>query len=84
MDYLPYKGVFLFEALALWGKTGFKYQEMIEEIEGLCEAAGLQFGKVLFLNFMYELTTFKSCSGFLVRNSTGDILHGRNMDFPFF
>ena len=53
---------------------------MVEEIEGIAEATGAPFGKILFMNFVYEMTTIKACSGILVRNSTGHILHGRNMD----
>jgi len=30
---------------------------------------------------MYEFSTFKACTGFLVRNSEGRVMHGRNLDF---
>lgn len=30
---------------------------------------------------MYEFSTFKACTGILVRNDEGKILHGRNLDF---
>lgn len=30
---------------------------------------------------MYEYSTFKACTGIIVRNSDGKILHGRNLDF---
>jgi N-acylethanolamine-hydrolysing acid amidase len=30
---------------------------------------------------MYEFSTLKACSGVLVRNDQGKILHGRNLDF---
>jgi len=33
---------------------------------------------------IYEFTTIKACSSIIVRNETGDVLHGRNMDFEFF
>jgi hypothetical protein len=36
---------------------------------------------MFFLNFMYEYSTFKACTGILVRTSEGKILHGRNLDF---
>lgn len=36
---------------------------------------------MFFLNFMYEYSTFKACTGILVRNSAGQIMHGRNLDF---
>jgi len=30
---------------------------------------------------MYEFSTFKACTGLLVRNQAGKIMHGRNLDF---
>jgi hypothetical protein len=30
---------------------------------------------------MYEYSTFKACTGILIRNSEGKVLHGRNLDF---
>lgn len=36
---------------------------------------------MFFLNFMYEFSTLKECSGILVRTSTGKVIHGRNLDF---
>ena len=30
---------------------------------------------------MYEFSTFNACTGILVRNSAGRIMHGRNLDF---
>ena len=30
---------------------------------------------------MYEFSTFKACSGVLVRTDEGKIIHGRNLDF---
>lgn len=30
---------------------------------------------------MYEYSTFKACSGIIVRNDEGKIIHGRNFDF---
>jgi hypothetical protein len=30
---------------------------------------------------MYEFSTFKACTGILIRNSEGKVLHGRNLDF---
>lgn len=32
---------------------------------------------------MYEFSTFKACSGIIVRNSNNTIIHGRNLDFEF-
>ena len=30
---------------------------------------------------MYEFSTFAACTGFLVRNASGTVMHGRNLDF---
>jgi penicillin V acylase-like amidase (Ntn superfamily) len=30
---------------------------------------------------MYEFSTIKACTGVIVRNSEGKIIHGRNLDF---
>jgi hypothetical protein len=30
---------------------------------------------------MYEFSTFPACTGFLVRNQDGTVMHGRNLDF---
>lgn len=30
---------------------------------------------------MYEYSSFKACSGIIIRNYEGKILHGRNLDF---
>jgi len=31
---------------------------------------------------MYEYSTLKACTGVIVRNDEGKIIHGRNLDFP--
>lgn len=30
---------------------------------------------------MYEFSTFPACTGILIRNSEGKVMHGRNLDF---
>lgn len=37
----------------------------------------------MLLNFIYELTSFKSCTSIVFRTETGRIVHGRNLDFFF-
>jgi penicillin V acylase-like amidase (Ntn superfamily) len=53
----------------------------VAEIDAIAKLGNYPFEKVFFLNFMYEFSTFKACTGLLVRNSAGKILHGRNLDF---
>ena len=36
---------------------------------------------MMFLNLLYEFTTVKACTGIVLRNSEGKIIHGRNWDF---
>ena len=51
------------------------------EVQAIADLADLPFDKLFFLNFMYEFSTIKACSGILVRNTDGKIMHGRNLDF---
>jgi len=30
---------------------------------------------------MYEYSTFKACTGILIRTAEGKVMHGRNLDF---
>ena len=39
---------------------------------------------MMFLNLLYEFTTVKACTGIVLRNSDGKIIHGRNWDFEMF
>ncbi len=53
----------------------------------MAKGGGLPFGKLVFINFMYEFSTIhkqtqlKFCTSMLIRNSTGQVIHGRNLDF---
>jgi len=53
----------------------------VAEVEAISKLSGHPFDKVFFLNFMYEYSTFKACTGILIRNSAGKVMHGRNLDF---
>jgi acid ceramidase/N-acylethanolamine-hydrolysing acid amidase len=37
---------------------------------------------MFFVNFIYEFSTTKACTGVVMRNEDGRIIHGRNLDFP--
>jgi hypothetical protein len=82
---IPESFDYAFEVLAFWAKYMFQYQEMSREIQGIANTANIPFGKLFFVNFMYEFSTatktFPICSSVVVRNSSNNILHGRNMDF---
>lgn len=45
----------------------------------MAKLAGYSFDKMFFINFLYEYST--ACTGLLVCNSEGRVLHGRNLDF---
>jgi hypothetical protein len=85
--FIPMQFDYLFEVLGFWGKYVFRYQEMSQELQGISKATDIPFGKLLFVNFMYEFSTasipLPICSSVIVRNATNNILHGRNMDFFF-
>lgn len=50
-------------------------------MRALSKVSGHPFPKLFFLNFMYEFSTLKECSGILIRDQNNKILHGRNLDF---
>ena len=61
-------------------------QELVEELQGIVDAVNdpdLTLGKLFVINFLYEISTIKACSGILIRDSQGNILHGRNLDFDY-
>lgn len=47
----------------------------------MANLTGIPFEKMMFLNLLYEFTTVKACTGIVLRNSEGKIIHGRNWDF---
>lgn len=47
----------------------------------MAKVSGYSFGRIFFLNFLYEFSTVKACSAILVRNAQGKVMHGRNLDF---
>lgn len=51
------------------------------EVDAIAQLSGLPFEKIFFLNFMYEYSTFKACTGILIRTAEGKVIHGRNLDF---
>jgi hypothetical protein len=82
---IPESFDYAFEVLAFWAKYMFQYQEMSREIQGIANTANIPFGKLFFVNFMYEFSTatktFPICSSVVVRNSSNNILHGRKFNF---
>lgn len=57
---------------------------MLDEVKGIAKLLGVKWEMVLVANFMYEYSTFTACTSILVKDKLGNILHGRNLDFPFY
>ena len=53
----------------------------MREIDALAKLSGYPFEKIFFFNFFYEFSTVPICTGFLIRNKEGNVMHGRNLDF---
>ncbi len=64
-----------------YAKNMFIHKDFVAEVDAISKLSGYPFERMFFLNFMYEFSTFKACTGLLVRNSAGQVLHGRNLDF---
>ena len=45
---------------------------------------GVEFWRMLMMNFFFETTGFQACLGVIIRNSQGQIMHGRNFDFKHY
>jgi len=80
IDLLPIPKGF-YDGVEWFAKNEFKYQDFVAEVSAISELSALPFEKIFFLNFMYEFSTFKACTGILIRNDEGKVLHGRNLDF---
>ncbi len=79
-DLLPIADGF-FDGVEWYAKHVFTHQDFVKEVDAVAQLSGFPFEKMFFLNFMYEFSTFNACTGLLVRNSEGKVMHGRNLDF---
>jgi len=70
-----------YEGVEYFAKNVYSHRDFVAEVDALSKLSGYPFEKMFFINFMYEFSTFKACSGILVCNSAGKVLHGRNLDF---
>jgi hypothetical protein len=80
LDLLPIPKTF-YDGVEHFARTEFKYQDFVAEIDALATLSGYPFEKIFFFNFFYEFSTIPVCTGFLVRNKAGTVMHGRNLDF---
>jgi acid ceramidase/N-acylethanolamine-hydrolysing acid amidase len=79
-ELLPISKVF-WEGVDYYAKNVYQQKEFVREVDAISKLSNYSFDKLFFLNFMYEFSTFKACTGILVRNSEGKVMHGRNLDF---
>lgn len=83
MDYvnkLPIPEKF-FEGVEWYAKNVYSHKDFVAEVAAIAKLSGFPFDKLFFLNFFYEFSTFKACTGILIRNAEGKVMHGRNLDF---
>lgn len=80
VDLLPIPESF-FHGVEYYAKNVYQHKDFVAEVDAIAKLSGLPFDKLFFLNFMYEFSTFKACTGILIRNSEGRVMHGRNLDF---
>ena len=80
LDKLPIAKGF-YEGVEWYAKHEFHYQDFVREVDAVANLTGIPFEKMMFLNLLYEFTTVKACTGIVLRNSEGKIIHGRNWDF---
>lgn len=66
-DLIPFPKTFL-DGVDWFAKNEFKYQDFVAEVEAVSKLSGYPFDKIFFINFMYEFSTIKACTGVLVRN----------------
>jgi hypothetical protein len=80
VDLLPIPKGF-YDGVEWYAKNEFVHQDFVAEVDAIAKLSNLPFEKIFFLNFMYEYSTFKACTGFLIRTAEGKVMHGRNLDF---
>ncbi|XP_072480226.1 N-acylethanolamine-hydrolyzing acid amidase [Notamacropus eugenii] len=51
------------------------------EIRGMCDMLGLNVGDGILINLAYEFSAF--CTSIIAQDVSGNIYHGRNLDYPF-
>lgn len=80
VDLLPIPEKF-YDGVQWYAKNVFEHKDFVAEVDAIAQLSGFPFEKIFFLNFMYEYSTFNACTGILIRNSAGRVMHGRNLDF---
>lgn len=69
------------KAISVFLNETFVDNEIRKEVESMATVTNITFAEAIFLNFMYEYNSH--CTSIVVRNATGYILHGRNLDYDY-
>lgn len=84
------KSTYTVEEEIEWLETVPKSEEYVEEMQGIYEELGSNYSfnlhTMYLFNMLYEMgspTLEKMCSGLLVADKNGKVIHGRNMDYAF-
>lgn len=72
---------FLFRAVGFYEELVYQHHECYEELKGLAKYTDLSFGEVFLVNFVYEILA--SCTSIVTIDKHGNIIHGRNLDYPY-
>eukprot|EP00347_Sterkiella_histriomuscorum_P010753 403375054 len=70
---------YMFKALDMI--TWSRYNEKLEEMEGIADTLEKSTNEVMMMNFLYELDAY--CTTIVVRQGNGDLCMLRNLDFYF-
>mmetsp|Transcript_37124 Transcript_37124/g.80694 ORF Transcript_37124/g.80694 Transcript_37124/m.80694 type:complete len:383 (+) Transcript_37124:99-1247(+) len=66
-------------------------KDVFEEFEGIARVTEVEFEEVAILGMFYDLfaakkkspVAFDACSGIIAQTASGEIIHGRNLDYSF-
>jgi hypothetical protein len=72
---------FLFTAVGFYEEIVYQHHECYEELQGIAKYSNLSFGEVFLVNFIYEILA--ACTSIVSLDKHGNIIHGRNLDYPF-
>lgn len=62
-------------------EEGLFHPDYLAEARGISRITGLEMTDVLMITAYYDLSAAGACTGIISRDSTGRIVHGRNLDF---
>jgi hypothetical protein len=69
------------QAISVFLNETFVDDELRQEVQSMADICEISYAEAIFLNFMYEYNVH--CTSIVVRNATGYILHGRNLDYGY-